>query len=174
MVNPSVKMDSWFTLLDSFIPPSSVASNQGFRVPSLEARKLIRIALFYNEPQNHIHEIESTYRELCADESRLRRHLSDLGQEAPSALAEPARAKQSKLFYRLQAVHGALLTITIGLNSLLRASSLDNDLLLDEAASLTEVFITLAQHASQYRPLGASYVPPCLAAIVSPFQPANF
>ena len=64
-------------------------------------------------------------------------------------------------------VDAVLLTVAIDLNSLLRNTYPDDNVLFLEASTLSNEIIVLALNAAQYRHLGARYIPPCLASVVS-------
>ncbi|KAF5570394.1 hypothetical protein FPANT_13761 [Fusarium pseudoanthophilum] len=68
------------------------------------------------------------------------------------------------LIHRLQVTEAILLAAALALNSILRATYPDDSILLLEASTLANELIGLAKGVSQYRPLGASYIPPCLVA----------
>ncbi|KAM5375384.1 hypothetical protein ACJZ2D_005945 [Fusarium nematophilum] len=166
MVNPAISMDSWYMLIDSCLPLKLPDKQQGIRVPSLEAQKLVRMPAFFHNPLLHLADIELAYRELCTDQPRIRQYLAGLDREiADRTLSDPTRANRTKLSHKFQVVYSVLLTIAIALNSLRRTLNPNDTALLEEAAVLTDDFILLARHASRYRPLGASYIPPCLAAV---------
>ncbi|KAF4471840.1 hypothetical protein FALBO_1242 [Fusarium albosuccineum] len=164
MVNPAVVMESWFMLVDSCIPRASCGRSEGFRVPSLEAQQLVRMPIFLYKPMQFVDDIKSTYHYLRIDQPRVRQHLSELNHDVVSS-SEEMRASHMKLFHKYQVVYGVLLTVGAGLNSLLRTLYPHDHTLIDQAVTFTNELVFLAQHASQYRPLGASYIPPCLAAV---------
>ncbi|KAF5003058.1 hypothetical protein FDECE_10369 [Fusarium decemcellulare] len=164
MVNPAVVMESWFMLVDSCIPRASCGRSEGFRVPSLEAQQLVRMPIFFYKPMQFVEDIKSTYHYLRIDQPRVRQHLSELNHDVVSS-SEEMRANHMKLFHKYQVVYGVLLTVAAGLNSLLRTLYPHDQTLIDQAITFTNELIFLAQHASQYRPLGAGYIPPCLASV---------
>ncbi|KAF5562704.1 hypothetical protein FNAPI_3023 [Fusarium napiforme] len=79
-------------------------------------------------------------------------------QKAPSE----SMPSSQKLIHRLQITEAILLAAALALNSILRATYPDDSVLLLEASTLANELIALAKGVSQYRPLGASYIPPCL------------
>ncbi len=60
--------------------------------------------------------------------------------------------------------YGILLALASTLNGILRAFEPDDMGLVGESTGFSTDIITLAAQASQHRPLGASYIPPCLVA----------
>ncbi|CAM1509596.1 Fc.00g033350.m01.CDS01 [Cosmosporella sp. VM-42] len=167
MVNPSIVMDSWFLLIEACLPHRSFDKRYGIRVSSLEAQKLVRMPVFFHTPMLYIAEIKSTYRDMLADQPRVRQYLDDLEQETSVTvrLGDPFHANKTKLYHKFQGIYAVLLTVVIALNSLLRALHPSNGTLLKETGMLVKEFIRLAQRASQFRPLGASFIEPCLAAV---------
>lgn len=154
-------MESWFLLVDYCIPQASFGKTHGLRIPSLEAQKLIRMPVFFHSPMLYIDEIKSAYQEMQQDLPSIRQYLAGLDRN------ESARRTQAKLSHKFRVVHALLLTLAIPLNSLLRTLHPEDQVLPQEAIALTDGLITLAQHTSQHRPLGATYIPPCLAGVVS-------
>ncbi|KAF4442611.1 hypothetical protein FACUT_1923 [Fusarium acutatum] len=65
----------------------------------------------------------------------------------------------------LQVTEVILLTTALALNSILRAAYPDDSVLLLEASTLANKLITLAKAAYELRPLGASYILPCLVTV---------
>ncbi|RTE74820.1 hypothetical protein BHE90_010744 [Fusarium euwallaceae] len=159
MVNPAITMESWFLLVDYCIPQASFQKTHGLRIPSVEAQKLIRMPVFFHSPMLYIDEIKSAYQEMQQDLPGIRQYLANLDQN------ESTRGNRAKLSHKFRVVHALLLTLAIPLNSLLRTLYPNDEVLFQEAISLTNEFIILAQHASQHRPLGATYIPPCLAGV---------
>jgi hypothetical protein len=104
-----------------------------------------------------------------ADHPRIRRLITSLAGEIVSVRVsnDPSHVKRLRLFHRAQVVYGVLLSMTISLNSLLRALDPTDFVLLEESRIFATDILGLAQLASCHRPLGASYIPPCLAAVVS-------
>lgn len=104
-----------------------------------------------------------------ADHPRVRRFLNDLGEEVFSGYAKNdiAYANKLRLFHQTQVVYGVLLTMILSLNNLLRVLDPGDFAMFEESTIFANDILVLAQLASQQRPLGASYIPPCLAAVVS-------
>jgi hypothetical protein len=67
-----------------------------------------------------------------------------------------------KVYAHCQAAYGLVLTLATILNSILRAFDPCGISLAEDSASFVHEIITLAYRASQFRPLGASYIPLCL------------
>lgn len=169
MVNPGISMESWFNLIDSCVFQRLTERRQEIDIRSLNAQKLVRMPVFFHDPTAHLAEIKSAYEEMRADEPKLRQYLADLEQEiySSSGPKETTVTEQRRLFHKFQVVYGVLLTVSLALNSLLRAFHPKDAELLVETACLADNFIALAKNASKHRPLGAGYLPPCLAAVVS-------
>lgn len=168
-VNPAINLDSWYMLITSYTPLKKISRTQGFRVPSLEIDKLIKVPDFFHNPELHLEEIKSTYQEMRADSPRLRQCLAELDGQAVLFFtqADSSPTDKTKLFHKFQVAYGVLLTIATALNSILRTLNPDDFMLLEEAHVFTSNAIKLARDASRYRPLGGGFIPQCLAAIVS-------
>lgn len=67
-----------------------------------------------------------------------------------------------KVYAYCQTAYGFILTLATILNSILRAFDPCGISLAEDSASFVHEIITLAERASQFRPLGASYIPLCL------------
>ena len=167
-MNPGISLESWPLLINSHTP-RFLNSEQGMRIPSLDPQKLVQMPFFFHKPIDHLDEIKSTYHSMSTDLLRLREYLAHLGREVDSAVALHGSVynNQVNLLHRHQIIYAVLLTIAIALNSLLRTLYGNSDALLKAVAAMTKEFIKLAKRVSKYRPLGAGYIPPCLAAVVS-------
>ncbi|KAF4445509.1 hypothetical protein F53441_10762 [Fusarium austroafricanum] len=168
MVNPAITMQSWYPLLDPCFPRNSYNKDQHFPTLSLQARRLAQMPNFFHDPVRYLDEIKCAYRDLRDDHPRIQRYLEDLEyQPSPSSESDLNLKMKLKLIHKFQVVDAVLLTISIALNSILRREYPDDNVLLLEASTLANDMIALAQTVAQYRPFGASYIPPCLAAVVS-------
>ncbi|KAF5026004.1 hypothetical protein F66182_1906 [Fusarium sp. NRRL 66182] len=168
MVNPAITMEPWFTFIDSCLLQPPYETRQEFKVLSLQAQKLVRMPVFFHKPFLHQAEIMSTYGELRDDHPRIQQYLQSLKQEMSNHSDQQqvdCLKETRKEFHRFRVLDGVLLTVVIPLNSLLRTLYPEDNALFLEAESLTNEFLALAEDAAQYRPLGASYIPPCLAAV---------
>lgn len=162
-------MESWFNLIDSCVFQRLTERQQEIDIRSLDAQKLVRMPVFFHDPTAHLAEIKSAYEDMFTDEPKLRKFLADLEQEIDSfpSSKDTTFTNQRRVFHKFQVVYGVLLTVSLALNSLLRAANPEEAGLLVETSHLADNFIDLAKKASKYRPLGAGYLPPCLAAVVS-------
>lgn len=101
-----------------------------------------------------------------ADAPKLRQRLAQLTELTSSGAIRPLspRTPIMGLHTRYQGAYGILLALASTLNGILRAFDPDDMTMVEESASFSIDIMTVAAHASQYRPLGASYVPLCLIA----------
>jgi hypothetical protein len=164
LIDPFINMDLYVTLITSQSRQNAHDQDQDFHIRSSQVQRLISIPRFLHEPLRYMDEIKTTYQELRDDHPRIQRHLKGLKKQEPLSPDIHSRPNRS---HRLQVTDAILLTAAIALNSILRAMYPDDSVLLLEASTLANELITLAKMASHHRPLGASYIPPCLVAVVS-------
>ena len=100
------------------------------------------------------------------DSQKLRRRLAKTTElTSPGVIGTLSSPTHTmRLHTRYQAAYGILLTLAIIANSILRAFDPYDISLVEESATFFNEIMALAEHASQYRPLGASYIPMCLIA----------
>lgn len=150
-------------------PPKPTNQSPEVHVPSIHIQKLARLPELLAHPDIHLNQIETMYRDMCEDHPRLRQFIILAGEEMASGTiqTDPTYVNKLRYFHRSQVVFGVLLTFILSLNSLLRAlDPSDSDLIEQSKVYAIEV-LALARQASRQRPLGASFIPPCLAAVVS-------
>ncbi|KAF5611498.1 uncharacterized protein FSUBG_2331 [Fusarium subglutinans] len=114
-----------------------------------------------HEPLHYVEEIKTTYRKLQDDHTTIQHRVESVKQQK---LPSERLQGQQKLIHRLHVAEAILFTAALALNRILRATYLDDSVLLLEASTLANELITVAKAVSHYRPLGASYIPPCLVA----------
>lgn len=165
--NPKIKLDKWFwDILERFRklhPVSSDAGSQakekGNSFPSMSLHNLGMIPSFINEPENHRMEIMCFYHRMRIDTTKLSRALNAM--KFPPGYNPAFRELQ---MHRVgNAAYSILLSLTILLGQVLQAFyPEDLDLIAELAFYCTEI-INLADVATAWRPLGASYMPMCLS-----------
>ena len=116
---------------------------------------LAKLPEFIRGPGAHLIEITSAYQGLITDLPELRQTVFKLSQGA---------GPLKTLHARYQTVYGIPLAFAIILNTILRSFGVDNISLFEESVTLVDEIITLAEDASQYRPLGSSAMPLFLVA----------
>lgn len=176
--NPAVKMDNHIiALIESWkIGKIRVRyQNQDIKqdeeslgtIISLTLRSLTELSIMIRNPLLHLSQLQSHYVQVLKDLEKTRHRIS----EAVTALstAPRPRATKSVLNVKLhilnQICHGLLLTIALVLNAILMVVD-DVPLVLGlESLDLQREVLNLAEEASQYRPLGASYMPLCLMVV---------
>ncbi|KAF5665623.1 fungal transcriptional regulatory n-terminal [Fusarium denticulatum] len=126
-----------------------------------QVQRLLRIPRFMHEPLCYMEEIKIAYQELQDDHARILHHLESVRIQKSSS--EDLHCRQ-KLIHKVQVTQAIILTTALALNSILRAAYPDDSVLLLEASTLANKLITVVNAVSQYRPLGASFVPPCMIA----------
>jgi hypothetical protein len=162
-------LNLWFSKLVHACKPLKPSSKTpGIHVTSIQIQKLARLPDLFENPELHIKEIRTMYQDMRADHPRLRCLVTSLGVKIGSGCIQndPTYVSDRRIFHRVQVVYGILLTFIISLNSLLRTLDPDDLVLLEDSYNTANDILVLAQQASQYRPLGAGYIPPCLAAVV--------
>ncbi|KAH7248624.1 uncharacterized protein BKA55DRAFT_728726 [Fusarium redolens] len=162
LIDPVISMADHIPLITSQSRQNAYNQDQDFHIQSFQVQRLPRIPKFLHEPLRYMDEIKTTYQEMRDNHARIQRHLESLKrQKSPS---EDLRGRP-KLSHKLRVMGAILLTAAIVLNRILRAIYPDDSVLLLEASTLANELITLAKMASHHRPLGASYIPPCLVAV---------
>ncbi|EWG45008.1 hypothetical protein FVEG_05952 [Fusarium verticillioides 7600] len=161
LVDPRIELEHYVSRLRSQSRQNEYNSNQDALSRYFQVERLLRIPRFMHEPLCYMDEIKITYQELQDDHARILHHLESVRTQKSSSGDLYCR---QKLIHRLQVTEAILLTVALALNSILRATYPDDSVLLLEASTLANELIALAKGVSQYRPLGANYIPPCLVA----------
>lgn len=120
---------------------------------SLKLRNMAQIPNFVREPEQHLVEMRFAYKQIQVDVQKLRRRLVKVA-ELPTSTG--------RLHSTCLAAHGLLLCEALIVNAVLRAFNPYDSSLIEDSASFSNETVTLAEEASQYRPIGASHVPLCL------------
>jgi hypothetical protein len=167
-----------FRLFDSYSASQRAFAAPRFRMPSMRLKKLARLAGLFHMPDGHIDEIRAMYNDMMEDETRLREHLHDLNAFPASVEDPPIKCYISSDYepsdlgnrhaHALRVIYSVLLTMTSALNSFLQALEPGNQVIRWQRTVIVDHAIAMAQQGLQYRPLGASYVPCNLVAMVSP------
>lgn len=119
---------------------------------------------YIREPENHVFEIESAYRAMRSDMPKLRALLTTTTTQVfPSPDASPSIAAVRTLT-RYQAAYGILVALGILLNRILREFDPGDAELSHDGEWIFDETMILAYEASRHRPVGAAYMPLCLAA----------
>ncbi|KAI1015083.1 hypothetical protein LB503_004020 [Fusarium chuoi] len=162
LVDPRIDLEQYVNGLSSHSRQNAYEYNQDPPVRSFQAQRLVRIPRLLHEPLEYVEEIKATYRELRDDHARIQHHLDSVQEQRDPS--ESLQCRQ-KFIHRLQVTEAFLLTAALALNRILRAAYPDEGVLFLEASTLANELIILAKAAYDLRPLGASYIPPCLAAV---------
>ncbi|KAF5689440.1 hypothetical protein FCIRC_1376 [Fusarium circinatum] len=161
LVDPQIDLEQYAKRLSLQPLQNTYDGNQDSYVRSSQVKKVLRIPRLLHEPLQYVEEIKTTYTELRDGYAIIQHRLEGVKQQKfPSERLQ----RQQKLIYRLQVAEAILLTAALAVNRILRALYPNDSVLLLEASILTNELITLAKGVCQYRPLGASYIPPCLVA----------
>ncbi|KAF5716034.1 hypothetical protein FMUND_6546 [Fusarium mundagurra] len=145
LIDQRIDLEHYVSRLSLQSRRNAYDDNQDSQARSFQLQTLLTIPRLLHEPLRHMDGIKLAYKELRDDHARVQHHLDSL-------------------LHRLQVTETIILTAALALNSLLRAAYPDDSVFLLEASTLANELITLAKAVSQYRPLGASYIPPCLVA----------
>lgn len=168
MVVPTVNLNPW---LLGLLYSQNREKRSYFSVPSMSLKRMARLTSLFYSPEAHADEIKTTYSDMLEDGRRLREHQAkvDIRVSPPNDLylGCTEHADRMKHAYPLRVIYSVLLTMTAALNSLLQAFDPGKNDLLEERIMVVESAVAVARQGLQYRPLGASYVPCCLVAMVS-------
>ncbi|KAI1054568.1 hypothetical protein LB506_010630 [Fusarium annulatum] len=162
LVDTRIDLEQYVNDLSSQSRQNAYDHNQDPHVRSFQVQRLLRIPRLLHEPLRYVEEIKTTYRELRDDHARIQHQLDSVREQRDPS--ENLRCRQ-KLVHKLQVTEAILLTAALALNRILRAAYPDEGVLLLEASMLANELIILAKSVYDLRPLGASYIPPCLAAV---------
>ncbi|KAF5631058.1 fungal transcriptional regulatory n-terminal [Fusarium sp. NRRL 25303] len=162
LVDPRIDLEQHVNGLSSQSRQNTYDYNQDPHVQSFQAQRLAKIPRLLHKPLRYVEEIKTTYTELRDDHARIQHHLDSVREQRD--LSGKLHCRQ-KLVHKLQVTEAILLTAALALNGILRAAYPDTGVLLLEASTLANELIILAKAVDELRPLGASYIPPCLAAV---------
>ncbi|KAL7783606.1 hypothetical protein V8C37DRAFT_36202 [Trichoderma ceciliae] len=157
--NPRIRLSPWFLQFKSraFGPPAPITHNAKGML-SLELRNLARIPDLIREPIKYMSDISVTYQRMRVEIPLLKGAL-DL---ADALASESPTTTTTKVRLQYQVSLGLLLGCALIFNGYLRAFGADDGHMVEEADTMANDAIKLAHNASQYRPLGASFIPLCL------------
>lgn len=122
-------------------------------------QSLARIPDFVRHPTFYLSEVEWRYPRLRADCQTVHTRLAKMTELVSSSKVDSSIIT---IYAHSQAAYGLLLTLASILNGILRAFNPGNTSLAEDSASLVHEILTLAERASPFRPLAASYIPLCL------------
>ncbi|RFU78413.1 hypothetical protein TARUN_3814 [Trichoderma arundinaceum] len=141
----------------AFGPPAPITHNVRNMI-SLELRHLVHIPDFIREPIKYMEDIKVAYQRMRVEIPLLKGAL----ELADSLASETQTYASTKIRIQYQVSLGLLLGCALIFNGYLRAFGADDGHMVKEADAMTNDAIKLAHNASQYRPLGASFIPLCL------------
>lgn len=125
---------------------------------SLELKSLARIPDLIRDPAKHIDDISTSYQRMRVEIPLLKGAL-----ELTDALVSKSPTSafiKTRIQYQIS--FGLLVACALIFNGYLRAYGADDGNMVEEADNMANDVIKLAHDASQYRPLGASFIPLCL------------
>ena len=122
-------------------------------------RSLARIPDFIRRPELHLSEVKSRYPRLRADCQKGHLRLANMMELIPPGKGD---SPTMKVYAHCQTAYGLALSLATIFNSILRAFDPCGISLVEDSALFVHEIITLAERASQFRPLAASYIPLCL------------
>lgn len=102
-----------------------------------------------------------------ADHLRLLQYFEDTGIETVANDSFHSDPRKLRQYQQYLVVYAVLLNFMTGLNYLLRNINPGDPIYLNDSYVFASETIALAQLVSPQRPLGSSYIPPCLAVTVS-------
>ncbi|KAF2178156.1 hypothetical protein K469DRAFT_643182 [Zopfia rhizophila CBS 207.26] len=173
ITNPKIQLNSWFwKFLEAYRPPKpprredpGITRDEGsdaVHIPSLRLRNLAKIPDFVQDPGRHLLDMRNAYQELRADSQKVRQ-LVDESRPISGISTLPLATPQMRLHRDYQTAYGILLSLIMILCGLLRAYDPYDTAFAEDSISFGDEIIALAKEASKYRPLGAGYIPLCLA-----------
>jgi hypothetical protein len=135
-------------------------------IETLKISNLARISVMFQNPRLHTPDIRSTYEQLRVETPKLGRRISITDERTVSNENRPLSLpmKVVRLHAALRGSYGMILTLAVTFNAILRALNPNDILLVDDSEMFSNEITTLAEYESQYRPIGASYIPLCLVA----------
>ncbi|EHK21405.1 uncharacterized protein TRIVIDRAFT_52617 [Trichoderma virens Gv29-8] len=157
--NPKIRLSPWFQKLKRRVfGPAAPLSTSAKDMLSLELRNLVHIPDLLREPAKYKDDIAAAYERMRVEIPLLKGAL-----EMADALAfETPTPATAKIRIQYQVSLGLLMGCAMIYNGYLRAFGVDDGSMVEEADRMANDAIKLAHDASQYRPLGASFVPLCL------------
>ena len=172
MVNPNVKLTAHhLKQAETYGPPKPLVNRKeddevGMRLDTLSLSNLAKMPDFIRHPEKHLFDMQLTYEQKRLDIARMRDRLPDVS-ELPSAqeigkFAPPVSPRT--LIYLYYTAYVLLLTLALIINGLLRALDPLDITLIEDAIVFSDEVTVIAEHMSQYRPLGAGFIPMCLMA----------
>ena len=162
IMNPKIQLNPWLDKLIEIIASQRAAQGQsetvGRGIPMI--RLLARIPGFIQHPQLHLSEVKWRYPRLKADCHTVRTGLAKMTELIASPQADLSTVKT---YAHCQTAYGLALSMATILNSILHAFDPCDISFAEDSVTFVHEIITLAERASQFRPLAASYIPVCLA-----------
>lgn len=161
VINPNIQLYPWLDKLIEAIGSEKSGQSRGEsaagRISMMQS--LARIPDFVRYPVLHLSEIEWRYPRLKADCQTVCTRLAKMTE-----LVSAGKVDSSTLttYAHSQAAYGLLLSMGAILNGILRAFDPFGTSLAEDSASLVHEILLLAERASPFRPLAASYIPLCL------------
>lgn len=110
-------------------------------------------------PTLYLSEVQWRYPRLRADCQTVRIRLAKMTELVSSSKVDPATMK---IYVHGQTAYGLALAMATILNGILRAFDPCGTSLDEDSANFVHEIIALAERASPFRPLAASYIPLCL------------
>lgn len=150
IVNPKIQLNPW---LDKLL--ETIGSERAEKSISM-IRSLARIPDFIRHPALYLSEINSSYPRVKADCQTVRLRLAKTTELISSGKFDPSTMK---MYAHSQTAYSFMLAMATILNSILRAFDPRGTSLAEDSASNVYEIITLAERASPFRPLAASYIP---------------
>ena len=136
----------------------------GLSQGSLTLGSLARVPELVHDPKSNLFEIISAYQGVRIECDEARRQLINVSALTDSENRGPGSlAPMVRVLALIQTSYGLLLTLAITFNAVLRAFSPSDRSLIEESEYFCDEVSELVKQASQYRPLGSSYMPLCIA-----------
>ena len=174
MTNPAIRLGPWFTEPSESAALKPSSRRTSLHVPSFERWRLARLCEMFWHPEIYEEDLRTTYESMREDFERLRWCLAERDEHMMIMdldMSEASLLAQTKATHRIQVVYAFHIVGMVALNSLIRAMDPSDQTLMTDAEEAARALAELAERCVVYRPLGASFIPPCLAGVVRVFFP---
>lgn len=134
-------------------------------VSSQTVRSIGRIREFVLRPESQVPRIQEAYRTLLGQTAQLHEELSKTFNSI--TLGNDHSPKTLQQHVRMQGAYTIILSVGMLFNFILRAHDPSDATLSSDNSEIANKIATEASNATQYWPLGSSYMPLCLVAVLS-------
>ncbi|KAJ5577479.1 uncharacterized protein N7459_006443, partial [Penicillium hispanicum] len=165
IVNPRIHMDPGFWEMVTAFTKQSVSPDRDTSIPrsTTTLSTLAKFPEYIRNPDPYLPEIAAAYLHLRDDSWRMREYMMQWPASQMVSYSSMSVMQQS----RYQAGYTMVVSLSLILNTLLRAFDHGNAVLARESMFFCDEIPDQAELASCYRPLGAAYMALCLVVALS-------